>query len=235
MKFASLLLGFAIFSCAAAPAVRAADTAADFPKCSARHPALCPIVDRPGLPRVLLIGDSVSVAYTLPVRQRLAGVANVHRIPRNGGSTTVGLRFLEQWLGSAKWDVIHVNFGLHDAEMTQSGVAATDLQTYARNVTAIISRLKSASSHVIWATTTPVPSDVDPATHRWADIAAYNKVATGIARREGVAVDDLYGTVLPQEAGLQRPRNVHFTTNGSDVLAGAVAASITAQLRRNRS
>jgi acyl-CoA thioesterase-1 len=35
-----------------------------------------PIVDDPKLPRVLIIGDSVSVAYTLDVRKNLAGIAN---------------------------------------------------------------------------------------------------------------------------------------------------------------
>ena len=42
----------------------------------------------PGLPRVLLIGDSISIGYTLPVRELLQGKANVHRIPANGGPTT---------------------------------------------------------------------------------------------------------------------------------------------------
>lgn len=43
-----------------------------------------PITDTPGLPRVLLIGDSISMGYTLPVRDLLKGRANVHRIPENG-------------------------------------------------------------------------------------------------------------------------------------------------------
>jgi acyl-CoA thioesterase-1 len=36
-------------------------------------PAFAPIVDDPALPRVLLIGDSVSIGYTLAVRRELAG------------------------------------------------------------------------------------------------------------------------------------------------------------------
>ncbi|HWA97285.1 MAG TPA: hypothetical protein VG713_02285, partial [Pirellulales bacterium] len=35
---------------------------------SAKNPAIAPITDVPGLPRVLLIGDSISIGYTLPVR-----------------------------------------------------------------------------------------------------------------------------------------------------------------------
>ena len=47
---------------------------------------------RPGLPRVLLIGDSISIGYTVPTRKLLQGKANVHRIPENGGATTTGLQ-----------------------------------------------------------------------------------------------------------------------------------------------
>src|SRR5689334_20512700 len=49
--------------------------------------ALIPVKDRPGLPRVLLIGDSISVCYTPATREELKGEANVHRIPENGGHT----------------------------------------------------------------------------------------------------------------------------------------------------
>ena len=38
-----------------------------------------PIQDNPALPRVLLIGDSISIGYTLPVRELLDGRANLHR------------------------------------------------------------------------------------------------------------------------------------------------------------
>ena len=81
---------------------------------SAPDPALKPIQDVAGLPRVLLIGDSVSIGYTLPTRELLIGKANVHRPPTNCSSTGNGLKYLKSWLGEKKWDVIHFNFGLHD-------------------------------------------------------------------------------------------------------------------------
>jgi hypothetical protein len=59
------------------------------------------VVDDPKLPRVLLIGDSVSRGYTLAVRAALAGKANVHRAPENCGPTANGLKKLETWLASA--------------------------------------------------------------------------------------------------------------------------------------
>ena len=54
------------------------------------NPAMAKVEDVPGLPRVLLIGDSISIGYTAPVREMLKGVANVHRPLTNCGPTTRG-------------------------------------------------------------------------------------------------------------------------------------------------
>ena len=82
---------------------------------------MAPIRDVAGLPRVLLIGDSISIGYTLPTRELLKGKANVHRIPTNGGPTIRGLVQIDSWLGDGKWDVIHFNWGLHDLKFMPHG------------------------------------------------------------------------------------------------------------------
>ena len=79
-----------------------------------KNPAMIPVEDIKGLPRVLLIGDSISIGYTVPARDALRGEANVHRPLTNCGPTTRGLESLSQWLGDTDWDVIHFNWGLHD-------------------------------------------------------------------------------------------------------------------------
>src|SRR5881396_740319 len=81
---------------------------------SPQSPAFAPVIDQPGLARVLLIGDSISIGYTATVRKELAGKANVHRIPENGADTANGLKKIDAWLGNSRWDVIHFNWGLHD-------------------------------------------------------------------------------------------------------------------------
>ncbi|MBL8830542.1 MAG: SGNH/GDSL hydrolase family protein, partial [Planctomycetaceae bacterium] len=88
--------------------------------------AFAPIVDEPGLPRVLLIGDSISIGYTLPTRELLKGKANLHRIPTNGGPTTNGLANIDKWLGDSKWDVIHFNWGLHDLKYIDEKAGRVD-------------------------------------------------------------------------------------------------------------
>ena len=59
-------------------------------------PAFAPVVDESGLPRVLIIGDSISIGYTAGVRGLLAGKANVHRNAGNAESTVTGLAKLEE-------------------------------------------------------------------------------------------------------------------------------------------
>ena len=59
------------------------------------------VQDDPKLPRVLLIGDSVSRGYTQAARKALAGRANVHRAPANCGPTASGVKNIEVWLGDA--------------------------------------------------------------------------------------------------------------------------------------
>ncbi len=61
-------------------------------------PSLAPVEDVLGLPRVLLIGDSISMGYTIPTRELLAGKANVHRVPENGGPTSHGAERMDAWL-----------------------------------------------------------------------------------------------------------------------------------------
>ena len=64
------------------------------------------VLDDPALPRVLLIGDSISRGYTRTVRHQPAGKVNVHRAPDNCGPTQKGLEKLDLWLGDGKWGLI---------------------------------------------------------------------------------------------------------------------------------
>ena len=96
--------------------------------------SLVPIEDVPGLPRVLIVGDSVSVCYTLATREQLKGEANVHRIPANGGHTRQALDKIDGWVGGGHWDVIHFNWGLHDLRY---GVN-TSIEEYEQNLRQLV-------------------------------------------------------------------------------------------------
>jgi len=179
------------------------------------------VADDPKLPRVLLIGDSVSRGYTLAVRAALAGKANVHRAPENCGPTANGLKKLEVWLGTGKWDVIHFNFGIHDR--------GTPLADYTARLAQIVTRLQATGAKLIWASTTPIPDDAAKKQSA-ASIVERNTAAAALMAKHTIAIDDLFTVITPQLATLQNPNDVHFTAAGYDFLGQAVAAALAAQL-----
>lgn len=180
------------------------------------------VPDDPKLPRVLLIGDSVSRGYTMATRAAMKGKANVHRAPENCGPTANGLKKLDVWLGDGKWDVIHFNFGIHDR--------ATPLADYEKRLEEIIIRLKKTGAKVIWASTTPIPRD-DAKKQTPESIIERNAVAEKLAKKHGIAMDDLFSFITPELAKVQNPNDVHFKAEGYEMLGKQVAKSIESQLK----
>ena len=195
------------------------------------------IEDAPNLPRVLLIGDSISIGYTPPTRALLKGKVNLARIPTNGGPTTRGLSELDKWLSKGKWDVIHFNWGLHDLKYIDDkaklvappkGKQQVPPTQYEKNLIELVTRLKKSGAKLIFATTTPVPQGAGGRIK--GDAAKYNAIAVKVMKAHGVTVNDLYSFILPKLKTHQRPRNVHFLPQGSQALASEVAANILGAL-----
>ena len=203
---------------------------------------LAPIEDIPGLPRVLLIGDSISIGYTLDVRSALKDVANVHRPRTNCGPTTKGVMELSGWLGKSKWDVIHFNFGLHDlkwmgpngenlAEPNKAGNhPQVSLADYKKNLELIVTRLKKTGAVLIWRNTTPVPKGARGRVV--GDSVKYNTAALDVMKRHAIQVDDMYCYSLAKQTQIQKPKDVHFTREGSAFLGKKVAQVIQKQLKK---
>jgi lysophospholipase L1-like esterase len=188
---------------------------------------LKPIEDKPGLPRVLLVGDSISIGYTLPTRAALAGKANLHRIPTNAGTSAKTLENLDKWLGDGKWDVIHINVGLHDIKQVK-GARQVSPEDYEKNLRSIIVRLKKTHATIIWASTTIVPEGAAGRTA--GDEVKYNAIAAKVMNDEKVAVNDLYVLSQTHQATWQQKANVHFFDEGSKGLGKHVASVIETAL-----
>jgi hypothetical protein len=235
MLFQVLLIFMALLS------VRAQEPAADRAAWEARvgaaekdNPAYAFVKDDPALPRVLIIGDSISIGYTPSVRALLQGNANVHRIPANGGDTKKGLANIETWLGEGRWDVIHFNWGLHDIKRLRDNKPditadrANSPEVYAENLRALAERLKKTRAKLIWAATTPVPEGADMRLP--GDEIEYNKIAADIMAELKIPTNDLHSYVRPQLGMYQRPANVHYLPEGYEFLAVRVADQIKTAL-----
>ncbi len=194
------------------------------------NPAMDPVQDVAGLPRVLLIGDSISIGYTLPTRKLLEGKANVHRIPTNGGPTKNGVANIAKWLGTRKWDVIHFNWGIHDLKYMPDGKRQVEPADYEANLRSLVATLKKTGAKLIWATTTPIPEGELNPSRKFGQVKEYNEIAAKVMAENGVAVDDLNAHITPQLATMQNPRDVHYTSAGSEYLGKQVAAEISKAL-----
>lgn len=220
--------------------------AADKPKAPAKkpaapNPAFAKVEDVPGLPRVLLIGDSISIGYTPAVRELLKGKANVHRIMTNGGPTLNGLKNLTSWLGDAKWDVIHFNWGLHDLKYVRAETGEliqnttepgahhqVPLADYEKNLATLVEQLKATGAKLIWCSTTPVPEGAKGRVP--GDEIKYNEAAARVMKAAGVPTDDLFTHAQARIKEIQNKADVHFSVAGSKYLAEKVAAEIEAAL-----
>ncbi len=202
----------------------------------------------PALPDVLLLGDSISIGYTLETRKRLAGKANVFRPlnrdgtkPDNCGDTTMGLESLDKWLGDRKWAVIHFNWGLWDLCYRNpesksagkrdkvKGMVSTKPEDYEKNLDALVIRLKATGAKLIWANTTLVPEG-EPGRFV-GDDEKYNAIARRVMERHGIPINDLHAVTkaFPSDHFVG-PGDVHFTSAASAKLAAKVAEEIGKQL-----
>jgi acyl-CoA thioesterase-1 len=199
------------------------------------------------LPRVLIIGDSISIGYTPHVKAALSNRMEVVHAPGNSAATVTGLKRLEQWIGSTPWQVIHFNFGLHDMKTIDPATTDSDmaklvpvgkgrpwvpLDQYEANLRLLVRRLKKSGAALVWCATTPVP---EGAVGRTPDgEVAYNAAALRVMRDEKVAVNDLWSFVGPPDKRLAmggRPKDVHYTDAGSRALAGEVVKAVEVALK----
>lgn len=189
------------------------------PKITAETDAWAYVKDDPALPRVLIIGDSISRSYTAPVRLALAGKANVHRAPANCGSTEKFFEHGEVWLmqnGSNQWDVVTVNFGIHDYGKKP--------EVYTANLKKIIARLRETGAEVFWVRTTPWCQREDPAD---LDLSpSVNATADALIEEEGLELIDLHSVVQSRRAELQYGDHCHFKRSGTLLMALAISEAI---------
>ncbi len=196
------------------------------------------------LPRVLIIGDSISLGYTDPVRKQLDGVATVLRPNENCQHTGHGMARIKAWLGDGKWDVIHFNWGIWDTHMLseKGGLISNETkfegkmhirhtpEKYRENLTTLVDAMEKTGAKLIWASTTPIMSRTGK---RFDDIKNLNTVAETLMKERKIAINDLYSSVLPNAKEWQSGDKVHFNGVGNQKLAKQVSDSIRAVIASN--
>src|SRR5438067_4051155 len=108
------------------------------------------------LPRVLLIGDSITRAYYPEVEKRLAGKAFVARLATSRFvADPVLLKEIALVLDGTRFDVIHFNNGMHGWQHSETEYR----KAFPKFIKTI--RAHAPKARLIWATTTPLRDGKD--------------------------------------------------------------------------
>ena len=181
------------------------------------------------LPRVLMIGDSITRGYFGGVEKALEGKANCARLTTSRCiCDSVFFDELTLVLNQYPFDVIHFNNGLHGWGYTE----AQYRQAFPRLLAAL--RRGNPNAKLIWTTTTPVRDraqmeHLDGKTER---VRERNKIAMDVVSQAGLPVDDLFALVV-DHAEYYGNDGVHFNNEGRTAQVQQVAAAIAQQLHDN--
>lgn len=184
----------------------------------------------PSLPRVLLVGDSITRGYYREVDQKLKGKAAVSRLATSKSLGDPGLMAeVRLVLGQTKFDVIHFNNGLHGWGYTED--------EYAKALPELIALLREGApgAKLIWATTTPVRTadKLDEVSDRTARVKARNRIAAARMTDEKIPTDDLF-TLVEQHPEWYSRDGVHFNAKGITALGEQVTKHVLAVLEAKK-
>ena len=175
----------------------------------------------PGLPNVLLLGDSISRNYFPEVESELRGSANVYLM---ASSTSVGDPRLERQIAEfaaaeqVRFRVVHFNNGMH-------GWAYTEEQYKAQfpNFLRAVRALTEKGGILIWASTTPVRSDATGGATN-PRIEERNRIALSFVRGAGITLDDQW-LLMKAHENLHQDA-VHFSPAGAKIQGDQASATI---------
>jgi hypothetical protein len=175
------------------------------------------------LPRVLLIGDSITRDYYPDVEKHLAGKAYVARLATSRFlSDPVLAREIALVLEATAFDIIHFNNGMHGWQHSEA--------EYREAFPGFLATIKSHAprAKLIFATTTPLkeskaaPNDTTQASDE--RIAARNAIALECLKGKGIGVDDLHAAMNGHPE--YHSDNVHFNGQGIQIQAAQVATQV---------
>ena len=193
-------------------------------------------------PKILIIGDSISIGYTPYVKQNLIKNAIVEHNSGNAQHTGTGLKKIKDWIGNDDWDIIQFNWGLWDLCYRHpdskfygnrdklNGKVTHSLETYRANLDTLVQRIKQLSdAKLIFVTTSYVPEE--EAGRFPEDAIKYNEVAKEIMNKHNVLVNDIY----KQSVGIHKrfgkgSDDVHYVNQGYEKLGKKIAKFLYSQL-----
>ena len=177
------------------------------------------------LPRIALIGDSITEGYFRFVLNALKGIARVdvlatsYSIKSNAYNAMV-----KSFVADSDYAVVHYNYGLH--------AHSVDDDTYETECTAMLDYIAKQAKAVVGTSTIVLEEDLQTESANWKEkVRARNERLVKIANEKGLAIDDLNALSQTLLGEYRAPDGVHFSEKGYELLAGHVVESIKKVLK----
>ena len=180
---------------------------------------------RNDLPRVLLVGDSITHNYQEKVRELLRGVCYVDYISTSYAiDTKMYNQLVYTFMSDSEYALIHFNHGLHGIHLSK--------KSYKSRMNKLLAKVEK-DVKLILATSTVVYKEgnkrLDGA---WMKrVRERNEAVQELALENGYSVDDLYtvSTSIPKE--YRYVDGTHYLPDGYAMLAETVAECIRKDLK----
>lgn len=186
-------------------------------------------------PNVMVIGDSISIGLTGPLKDLLINSYDVFHPLDNCRNSTYTLMNIDKWMNErANIDVVIWNNGLWDfvneIEITKGQPVeyyTTSDELYIQNLIKIAQKLKQYSKRVVFFTTTEIPQG--QGTFKLGKEIQMNQIAAETLQKYGVEILDLYTYTMSIPNARINHFDVHFKPSSNQLIAEFINQSLGLQ------
>jgi hypothetical protein len=207
------------------------------------------------LPKLFVVGDSISVGYSPHLEKFTKGVFQFYGrktgmeealkdldvpLGSNVGDSSMVLNYLKTMLTNSDWrpEILTLNCGLHDIK-TVGGSIQIPIEDYRRNLRSILKLLADKDINVIWIRSTPVEDEQHNSGQKdfkrySKDLDKYNAAADEIMNEAGIRMIDLYSFTRKLGKGKDIYRDhIHYHPEIESLQAAYIAGYLQAYYTQN--
>ena len=181
---------------------------------------------RNDLPRVLLVGDSITHNYQEKVRELLKGVCYVDYISTSYAiDTKMYNQLVYTFMTDSKYDLIHFNHGFHGIHLSK--------KSYKSRMKKLLAKVEKDVKLILANSTIVYREGNKRLDGAWMKrVRERNEAVQEIATENGYTVDDLYAVSASIPKEYRYVDGTHYLQDGYAMLAETVAECIRKELKK---
>jgi sialate O-acetylesterase len=199
-------------------------------------------IENPRLPRILVIGDSISGHYINAVKDGMREHANVIGESSMRKNTWSGMEpdfyradwaskddNLKKFLASrGPFQIVHFNNGIHNFSRAKPG----DEVPYAQQLRKVVATIRESGAICIFANSTGTIGDnkIPNSPNYLTNCKTFNAAAEKVMAELNVPITDIYGVIQPRINELISQDLIHPKAEADPIMAGAIIARLNEAL-----